>query len=131
MDEQRITPAAIGALARGNLANFIVASTPGGIEAQEKAGQQELVQSDKLPTEILYSSQEDFEALGFVFGEEVKGDPLFRHATLPEGWKREASDHDMWSYIVDENGVRRVSIFYKAAFYDRGAHMSLDTPKEK
>jgi hypothetical protein len=35
------------------------------------------------------------------------------------------SDHAMWSYLVDELGRERVSIFYKAAFYDRSAHMSL------
>ena len=44
---------------------------------------------------------------------------------LPEGWKREASYHPMWSHIVDGAGKQRVSIFYKAASYDRKAHMSL------
>jgi hypothetical protein len=30
----------------------------------------------------------------------------------------------MWSKLVDQNGSERAAIFYKAAFYDRSAHMS-------
>lgn len=91
---------------------------------QEAKGQREMVNSDVLPIKINSGKKEDFETLGFVFGD-GKIDDLFRPATLPEGWKREGSNHDMWSYIVDENGVQRVSIFYKAAFYDRDAFMNL------
>ena len=101
------------------------------IEAQERAGQAQLVHSDRLPAQIEVHSdtgdQAGFEALGFTFGDPDPKDPLFRPATLPEGWKREASDHDMWSYIVDQLGRRRVSVFYKAAFYDRRAFMGLTT----
>ncbi|MET9122960.1 hypothetical protein [Streptomyces sp. NPDC004528] len=105
---------------------------PGGtdaaIEEQERAGQAQLVASEQLPTEMHSDeARADFEALGFVFGDVTPGDPLFRAATLPQGWKRESGDHPMWSYIVDERGRRRVSIFYKAAFYDRAAHMSLNS----
>ena len=67
----------------------------------------------------------EFEALGFTFGEPDAGDPMFRPATLPAGWQRKGSDHAMWSYIIDEHGRDRISIFYKAAFYDRDAFMSL------
>ena len=91
---------------------------------QEAQGQREMVNSDVLPIKINGGKIQDFEALGFVFGD-GKIDGLFRPATLPKGWKREGSDHDMWSYIVDETGKQRVSIFYKAAFYDRDAFMSL------
>ncbi len=97
------------------------------IEYLEAEGQQELIESTVLPTVIVGATQPEFEALGFTFGEEVPGDPLFRAATLPEGWKREGSDHAMWSYVVDETGQQRVAIFYKAASYDRKAHMSLVT----
>lgn len=98
------------------------------IEAQEAEGQRELVESTDLPTEINGGTGNDFKALGFTFGEPHGRDPLFRPATLPEGWKREGSDHAMWSYILDEKGRKRVSIFYKAAFYDRDAFMSLVSP---
>ncbi|MYV56469.1 hypothetical protein [Streptomyces sp. SID3212] len=94
------------------------------IAGQERAGQAQLVHSDQVPTD-LRSPREEFEALGFVFGEPTPADPLFMSATLPAGWKREASDHDMWSYVVDEHGRRRVRLFYRAAFYDRRASMDL------
>lgn len=95
----------------------------GYIEGMEADGQRQLVNSTVLPREILHGPEEEFTALGFTFGEPT--DDLFREATLPEGWSRKGSDHAMWSYIVDERGVERVAIFYKAAFYDRRAHMSL------
>lgn len=104
---------------------------PGGsdqaIAEQERAGQAQLVNSEQLPTDLNGDGQADFEALGFDFGDVTPGDSLFRAATLPDGWKREASDHDMWSYVVDQLGRRRVGVFYKAAFYDRKAHMNLVT----
>lgn len=94
----------------------------------ERAGQAQLVNSDLLPTDV--RNRPAFEALGFVFGEQVDGDPLFQRTTLPDGWKREPSDHDMWSYVVDETGTRRVAVFYKAAFYDRRAFMRLEYAPE-
>ena len=113
-----VNPAALSALAKGDLENFATASTPGGIEAQEKAGQALLVASANMP-KSMSPSREAFEALGFVFGTEV--DELFLKAKLPPGWTRAATDHSMWSTIVDEKGRKRVEIFYKAAFYDRRA----------
>lgn len=98
----------------------------GYIEGMERAGQSQLVNSTDLPTRM--GEQAEYEKLGFTFAEGGQRDRLFRSATLPEGWKREGSDHAMWSYIVDGLGRRRVSVFYKAAFYDRDAFMSLETP---
>lgn len=106
------------------LTKFSVAAF-GGIEAQEAAGQREMLTATTLPSEILHSTRQDFEALGFEFGPMVSGDDLFIEAELPKGWSRDGSDHAMWSYILDERGIRRVALFYKAAFYDRKAHMSL------
>ncbi len=96
---------------------------PKFIEAQEAQGQRELVRSSVLPAEI--TDRASFERLGFTFGEPVPGDSLFLNATMPPGWTKEGSDHAMWSYLVDDKGRRRASVFYKAAFYDRGAHMGL------
>jgi hypothetical protein len=98
----------------------------GYIEDMEAAGQQQLVHSNVIPTNG--PSDEELTALGFQLGEQVQGDMLFRNATLPAGWKKEGSDHAMWSYILDERGRRRVAVFYKAAFYDRDAFMRLETP---
>ncbi len=117
-----MNPAAIAAAARGDLHNAIAAATPGGIEAQEKAGQALLVASTNMPKDMR-PSQEAFERVGFKFGNEV--DELFFSATLPAGWKRAATDHSMHSKILDEQGRDRVSIFYKAAFYDRRANSRL------
>ena len=102
-----------------------IGSAESFIVGQERAGQRELVNSDRLPTDV--RDRAELEALGFTFGDPDPDDPLFCPATLPEGWKREASDHDMWSYITDQHGRKRVAIFYKAAFYDRRAFMRLES----
>jgi len=105
-------------------------STNAILEA-EAAGQRQLVESDVLPTEI----QGDYDGAikqslinsGFKFGDVVNGDPLFTQVKLPAGWKKIGSDHDMWSYVHDEQGRQRISVFYKAAFYDRNAFMRVDS----
>jgi hypothetical protein len=95
---------------------------PAAIEASERAGQQEFVASEMLPVDT-HGGDAAFLALGFTFGAPDVIDPIFRPATLPEGWTREASDHARWSYLVDRHAVQRVAVFYKAAFYDRSAWM--------
>ena len=112
--------------------HFLFATSEGVssyIEGMEAAGQRQMVASNctVLPTDAGATPDREFEALGFTFGEPDPSDPLFRSATLPEGWRKEGSDHAMWSYILDPQNRRRVSIFYKAAFYDRRAHMGLTT----
>jgi hypothetical protein len=99
------------------------------ITGMEAAGQRQLVNSSVLPSEMR-GGREAFEALGFVFGEPVDGDPLFIAATLPDGWEKRGSDHDMWSYIYDADGNQRVAVFYKAAFYDRKAAMHIVRPAD-
>jgi hypothetical protein len=100
--------------------------TTGYITGMEAAGQRQVVASTLLPIEIRGASDADFEKLGFTFG--AKRDDLFREATLPAGWSKQGSDHNMWSYVVDHHGRRRVAVFYKAAHYDRRADMHLETP---
>lgn len=117
---QHITPAALLAAQCGQMDNFIAASTPGGIEAQEKRGQVEQAKKQTLPQDL---KRAEFEALGFVFGEPL--DDLFVNVTFPTGWEKKPTDHSMWTDIVDETGKKRGAIFYKAAFYDRSAHAYL------
>lgn len=95
------------------------------VPMQERAGQEELVHSSQLPTNIGHdTSRSEYEALGFKFLDtDNSSDPIFQEVELPEGWKKKGSENQMWSYIVDETGRERVAIFYKAAFYDRSAHM--------
>lgn len=96
------------------------------IDAQEARGQQQLLTSDRLPTE-LRGERAEWEGLGFTFGEPDPADPLFMPATLPNGWSKQASDSTLWTHISDQFGRRRVSILYKAALYDRHAFASLIT----
>jgi hypothetical protein len=109
----------------------LISDSPGDptrqIERMERDGQTQLVNSDRLPTDSGSEGDAPYLALGFTFGEPDPSDELFRPGTLPPGWSRQPTDHAMWSKIVDQYGRERVAIFYKAAFYDRSAHMSLET----
>lgn len=118
--KDQITPAALAAAAAGDFSNMMVAMRPGGIEAQEKAGQTTFVANSQLPKDC---PRKDLEALGFKFGEPV--DDIFLSVTMPVGWRKQATDHSMHSDLLDDKGRKRGSIFYKAAFYDRHANMHL------
>ena len=105
----------------------------GGIEAQEAAGQAQVVGQDSEWVQIpwvndMYNNSalvdQQLRDMGFVLGDQCE-DELWRMAKLPEGWSFSGTDHSMWSRIVDEKGFERISIFYKAAFYDRSAHLSI------
>ena len=116
-------PAAVSAAARGDLANAILAATPGGIEAQEAQGQRDLCASgQRLPKRM---DRTAVEAMGIKIGADA--DELFVYAELPEGWQIKPTDHSMWSDLVDAAGKKRAAIFFKAAFYDRKAFMRVET----
>lgn len=97
----------------------------GFIEEQERNGRKALLASVVIPTDRSHVPDSVFEALGFKFDAVLPNDPMFQGVELPPGWTREGSDHAMWSYLHDEKGRRRASIFYKAAFYDRRACLTL------
>lgn len=98
---------------------------PGAIERQEARGQSELVASSTLPVPTA-EQRRVLEGYGVVFAGPAEGDPMFLSVTLPEGWRKQATDHAMWSHLLDAQGRKRASIFYKAAFYDRRADMHLE-----
>ncbi len=98
---------------------------PQKIEDQEAEGQKEFVKSTTLPTKIAGEDEKLMKSWGFVFGEEVEGDPLFRYVTMPKGWTRASTDHNMHSDVLDDKGRKRAGVFYKAAFYDRRASLAL------
>lgn len=93
------------------------------LEHMEKEGQQRAV-NNTMVAKKMFPSKKKWEELGFTFTD-IPGDNLLCNATLPEGWKLEATDHSMWNSFIDEQGRERGSMFYKAAFYDRDAHMQL------
>jgi hypothetical protein len=95
--------------------------TSGMIERQEAQGQQSLVNSSKLPKKGDWGN---LEKVGVRRGANI--DELFCEATLPAGWAKVGSDHSMWSYLKDERGLTRASIFYKAAFYDLKAEIKFN-----
>lgn len=115
-----MNPAALKAALAGDFSNAVVASTPGGIQAQEAAGQVTMCLSSILPKEC---PRVELEKFGVVFGDDH--DDLFVSVTLPAGWTKNATDHAMHSDLLDDKGRKRASIFYKAAFYDRRADMNL------
>jgi hypothetical protein len=106
---------------------WVMGGNPNAIVAQEKRGQDQLVNSTQLPTDMRDDSQKILEAAGVVFGELTPGDELFREATLPAGWKKEATKDPMHIKLLDANGHLRATIFYKAAFYDRVAFLGVCT----
>lgn len=108
-----------------NAFGVLAAGVSEWVSGQEAIGQAQLVNSEALPTDT-DGTDEEFIALGFAFSEPNPDDPMFRLATLPEGWRKVADEHPMWSHILDEDDRKRVSIFYKAAFYDRSASMRLN-----
>lgn len=111
---------------------IIALAAPGGIERQERHEQLKMSIMSRLPKDLspwvdepadmLWAELE--QRLGIVKLDEA--DDLFYNVQLPAGWAICPSDHQMWSYLTDPNGVQRASIFYKGAFYDRSAHWSLD-----
>jgi hypothetical protein len=119
MNKPKMTPAALSAfLQNGNL-NGTIASSPDGIEQQEKDCQKSLVESQCLP---IKGEWEILSRWGIKKGEPV--DSLFVSAKLPVGWRVEKTEDTIWSNLIDDRGLIRASIFYKAAFYDQDAFVN-------
>ena len=107
------------------------------IEREEALGQYEFVESDTLPAEISAAwtgghrlSPDEvksiLESWGIKFLGPVEDDDQFVFVELPEGWTRRATEHSMWSNLLDEKGRVRAKMFYKAAFYDRHAMLHIE-----
>lgn len=94
------------------------------IERSEARGQQELVNATVLPRQGLGQQRALWEAMGIKIGDWVTGDDLFTNVTLPPGWTKRPTGHVLWTDLVDDKGRKRASICYKAAFYDRSAHIT-------
>lgn len=93
----------------------------GVIVASEARGQRELVEASQFPADMR-GERAVFEAMGVEFLGPTEGDPIFLDCRLPAGWMKVATNHAMWSDLMDAKGRKRAEIFYKAAFYDRRAH---------
>lgn len=89
---------------------------------QEAQGQTELATGTSLPTDMEKTDRDALKEAGVKFGPRADN-PLFTYVVLPTGWYIDASDHSMWSYLMDDKGRRRASIFYKASFHDQRAFL--------
>ena len=70
-------------------------------------------------------TKQQYERMGIRILE--KYDDLFYSVELPEGWEVKRTEHHMWNDVFDEKGRKRISFFYKGAFYDRDAHSNFLT----
>lgn len=128
MTKKKRTPINTEQEAKDNPSHMIamaaIMGEPLSIQHQEAQGQASLINSETLPIEMESSDKATLEKAGVKFGKKVVGDNLFQYVQLPAGWKKVPTNHSMWSKLVDDKGRERASIFYKAAFYDREAHLS-------
>lgn len=67
----------------------------------------------------------EWEQLGFVFAN-IPGDNVLCKAMLPEGWSMKDTDYSSFTDIIDENGMKRGSVFFINKFDERKAYMSLE-----
>ena len=70
-------------------------------------------------------SKEALEGLGFTGIQ--KADDLFYEVQAPDGWTKTTQGY--WTTINDETGKKRLSQFYKGAWYDRDAFVSITESK--
>jgi hypothetical protein len=121
-----ITPAALLTAVSGDLDNANVALTPGGVEQQEAEGQRLLCSSNSmLPKRIEGTTREALARIGFKFGSDI--DNLFVAVIMPGGWKLQPTKHAMLNNLLDDKGRVRGVVFYKSAFYDRRADLTMLT----
>jgi hypothetical protein len=104
---------------------LVTGDSSNAILGQEADGQKSFVSSTTLPTDMR-EAKAVLEAAGVKFLGVVEDDPIFQYVELPNGWKKVATSHSMHSDLVDDKGRKRAGIFYKAAFYDRSAHLSVN-----
>lgn len=104
-------------------------SSEGVVEMQERLAQAEVTGGGKT-SEVWFglriepvSGKNILEKAGVVFLDVVE-DPV-QKVRLPEGWRLVPTEHDMWSNLEDAHGRVHATCFYKGAFYDRRAHVSL------
>lgn len=105
------------------------------IEDMERRGNAQLrAQTSRLPTEGLAKGQHGcelspeekavWEKMGIKVGKLDPNDPIFCEVELPDGWKMRPGENAQFrTELVDDKGSVRAQMFYKAAFYDRSAHI--------
>ncbi len=109
---------------------WLLGGNPNAIEEQESEGQNELIASLQLPRKCNSpygtNTATQYHKMGIKVFTTSKGDDLFLGVKLPDGWKKESTDHSMWNNLVDDKGRIRAKFFYKASFYDRDAFVNFE-----
>jgi len=134
---------------------LITGDASGAIERSEKREQSEVVRNQRLPIksndcciprEIRYIgatddmewkerfeierknnehwTKEQYKRMGIKVID--KYDDLFLNVILPAYWEIKATDHSMWNEVIDDKGRKRITFFYKGAFYDREAFSNFE-----
>lgn len=65
-----------------------------------------------VPSTMQGKCREVLETAGCVFGEPLYDDPLWCYAACPQGWTKRATEHEMWTELLDTEGIVRAEIFY-------------------
>lgn len=102
----------------------------GGVSAIENQSRREQVKvrnSSKLPIKCNFTSSKDYYKILKRMGIKIinRDDDLFYNTEIPDGWHKESAG-GYWSYLIDDKGRKRASMFYKGAFYDRDAFISFN-----
>lgn len=105
-----------------NFANFMAASSPGGIEAQERMGQKDVCRKTMIPKEMI-PNRRAYEDMGIHIRNDAND--IFFSADYPKDWTIKPTNNPYYSLIIDNTGKERAQIFYKAAFYDKSAYIRL------
>lgn len=69
-------------------------------------------------------SKAQYEEMGIKVIDEY--DDLFFNVELPKDWEIKPTEHYLWNDVVDNHGRKRISFFYKSAFYDRDAFSNFE-----
>ncbi|MCB0383912.1 MAG: hypothetical protein KDD43_00865 [Bdellovibrionales bacterium] len=94
-------------------------------EIEEAAGQKAFVESNVLPTQMSREAKAKLEEMGVEFLGKTKGTRIFQDVKLPDGWSRIATEHTMWSELLNEKGEVVAEVFYKASSHDKRAELQM------
>jgi len=70
-------------------------------------------------------TREVLEGWGFRFGEVVTGDKYMRHATVPPGWTRKATDSPTCTFLCDPDGKPRLMARRSVQPWDDWSHLDV------
>lgn len=70
-------------------------------------------------------TKKKYEEMGIKIINEMLEDSELIEVKLPEGWKKQYTDHSMWTNIINEKGDKVFEYFYKSNPWDREAFSNI------